>query len=106
MTLKITRTYTCNHCGKEDKDHSSELMLPEWFHVQLTPSILYGGASGDIPLRATNSLRFTGDYCSLECVHVAMRRAVEDFLESIREEVGKLNSRKQEQPDNNIGVRS
>ena len=73
MTLRIKRTYTCNHCGKEGSNVSSELMLPEWFHVQLIPSVLYGCASGD--------------YCSLECVHEALQQAVENILEAIRGEI-------------------
>lgn len=102
MSLRIKRTYTCNQCGKEDSNVSSELMLPKWFHVQLTSAVLYGGTMRDIPLRATNSVKSIGDYCSLPCVHAAMQQAVETILGSLRDETNKINSQEFEASRNNV----
>ena len=102
MTLRIKRIYTCNHCDRKDSNISSSLMLPKWFHLELIPSILYGDEFRDLPLRAANAIRPTGDYCSLGCLHIAMRKAVEDILVAVRDETNKINLQESEASRNNV----
>ena len=56
----------------------------------------------NLPLHATNALSSGGDYCSLECVHTAMRKAIEDILEAVRDETNKINLQKSEASRNNV----